>query len=80
MLLKIAVVAFFGNHLPFSLSVTIIASGIVLILISGGILLYGLCRNSDYTSFGPEELVRHQTAHGHPEGFETEAATICTSL
>ena len=80
MLLKIAVVAFFGNHLPFSLSVTIIASGIVLILISGGIFLYGLCRNSDYTSLEPEELVRHRTAHGQPEGFETEATTISTSL
>ncbi|XDB64279.1 hypothetical protein AB1E18_017593 [Capra hircus] len=42
---------------------TIIASGIVLILISGGIFLYGLCRNSDYTSLEPEELLRHRTAH-----------------
>ena len=80
LLLEIAVVAFFADHLPFSLSMTIIASGIVFILISGGMVLYGLCRNSEYAPLRPEESVRHRTAQGHPEDFETEAATIRTWL
>ncbi|XP_007462900.1 PREDICTED: uncharacterized protein LOC103068823 [Lipotes vexillifer] len=55
LLLEIAVVAFFADHLPFSLSMTIIASGIVFILISGGMVLYGLCRNPEYAPLRPEE-------------------------
>lgn len=75
-----AVAAFFTDHLLFSLSMTVIASGIVFILISGGMVLYGLCRNSEYAPLRPEESVRHRTAQGHPEDFETEAATISTWL
>ncbi|TEA31934.1 hypothetical protein DBR06_SOUSAS8310188, partial [Sousa chinensis] len=62
LLLEIAVVAFFDDHLPFSLSMTMIASGIVFVLISGGMVLYRLCRNSEYAPLRPEESVRHRTA------------------
>lgn len=60
LLLENAVVAFFSAYLPFFLSMTMIAAGIVFVVITGRIALYELCRNSlAFTMLRLEESVRH---------------------
>ena len=55
---------------------TVIASGIVFAVMTGGTALYELHQNTEkHGSLGLGESVGRPTARGRPEDFKTEAAT-----
>lgn len=80
LLLEIAVVAS-SDQLPFFLSVTMMASGVLFVLVTGGMALYELRQNSkEYTTLGQEEGEGCHPARGQSVGFEVEAAMASTRL
>ena len=72
-----------SDQLPFFLLVTMTSSGVLFVLVTGGMALCELHQNSEeYTTLGQEEGEGCHPARGRSEGFEVEveAATASTWL